>query len=95
MPRCVLDTYTQRARLSIHRQRAIAPTRTLLIWRKAAPQAKVAALAAVLREAVGAPGVCIPDLHGAGPVQAVARGARATKRSDEPDASPALDRRRR
>ncbi len=49
LPRSVLDTYTERARLSVF---PLAPpfrdVRTLLSWRKDAPQAKVSALEAVL-----------------------------------------------
>ncbi len=49
MPRSVLDTYTERSRLSVHalsgRFRA---ARTLLIWRKESPQAKVAAFTDIL-----------------------------------------------
>lgn len=60
LPRVVLDTYTERFRLSVH-----VPTvgfrrsRTLLIWRKAFPQVKVAALAATLLDVAGAR----PDLR--------------------------------
>jgi DNA-binding transcriptional LysR family regulator len=63
VPRSVLNTYSERPRLSIH-----VPTvgfrrsRTLLIWRKASPQAKVAALASTLLEAVDAR----PDLQADG-----------------------------
>jgi DNA-binding transcriptional LysR family regulator len=50
LPRSVLDTYTEQARLSIH---ALPPeirkVSTLLIWRRDAPQAKIAALEEVLR----------------------------------------------
>jgi DNA-binding transcriptional LysR family regulator len=50
MPRSVLDTYTERSRLSIHALDArFRSVRTLLIWRrKEAAQAKVAALAGIL-----------------------------------------------
>lgn len=53
MPKSVLDTYTERSRLSIHPlDGEFRTARTLLAWRKNAPQAKVSALAQVL-----APGV--------------------------------------
>lgn len=49
MPRSVLDTYTERARLSIHPLSAgFSKARTLLIWRKDLPQASIAAFAEVL-----------------------------------------------
>jgi len=49
MPKSVLDTYTERSRLSIHPMTgAYASARTLLTWRKDTPQAKVSALASVL-----------------------------------------------
>lgn len=49
MPRSVLDTYSESGRLSIHPLKGkFRHLRTLLVWRKAAPQAKVAALAALL-----------------------------------------------
>ncbi|HEX4328454.1 MAG TPA: LysR substrate-binding domain-containing protein [Burkholderiales bacterium] len=50
MPRRVLDTYTERARLSVHPLKGdFRSARTLLIWRGDVPQAKVAALAGMLR----------------------------------------------
>lgn len=50
MPRRVLDTYTERARLSVHPLKGdFKSVRTLLISRRDAPQAKVAALAGMLR----------------------------------------------
>ena len=50
MPRRVLDTYTERERLSVHPLTGdFRSVRTLLIWRRDAPQARVAALAAQLR----------------------------------------------
>jgi DNA-binding transcriptional LysR family regulator len=49
MPRSVLDTYADRARLSVHRLDAkLRSLQTLLVWRKAAPQAKIAAFAQFL-----------------------------------------------
>lgn len=49
MPKSVLDTYTERSRLSIHPMTgAYRSTRTVLTWRKDTPQVKVAALAGVL-----------------------------------------------
>ena len=49
MPKSVLDTYSERARLSVHKLKGDFRTvRTLLVWRKDAPQAKVAALAEML-----------------------------------------------
>jgi DNA-binding transcriptional LysR family regulator len=49
MPRSVLDTYTERSRLSVHALNGrFRAARTLLIWRKEAPQAKVAAFADIL-----------------------------------------------
>jgi DNA-binding transcriptional LysR family regulator len=51
MPRVVLDTYTERGRLSVHPLGdGFHSADTLLVWRKAARQPKVAALAAVLAE---------------------------------------------
>ncbi|HEY8100622.1 MAG TPA: LysR family transcriptional regulator [Burkholderiaceae bacterium] len=50
MPRSVLNTYTERSKLSIHELSAkFRKSRTLLIWRKEAQQANVAAFAEVLR----------------------------------------------
>ena len=50
MPRRVLDTYTERDRLSVHPLKGdFRSARTLLIWRGDMPQAKVAALATMLR----------------------------------------------
>lgn len=50
MPRSVLDTYTERSRLSIHELGGkFRKSRTLLVWRKDAPQANVAAFAEMLR----------------------------------------------
>ena len=49
MPRSVLDTYTERSRLSVHALNGrFRVARTLLVWRKEAPQAKVAAFADIL-----------------------------------------------
>jgi DNA-binding transcriptional LysR family regulator len=49
MPRSVLDTYTERARLSIHPlDGAYKTAKILLTWRRDTPQAKVSALARVL-----------------------------------------------
>jgi len=49
MPKSVLDTYSERARLSVHKLKGDFRTvRTLLVWRKDAPQAKIAALAGTL-----------------------------------------------
>lgn len=51
MPRSVLDTYTERAGLSVHELNArFRSSRTLLVWRSEAQPANVAAFAAVLRE---------------------------------------------
>ncbi|MCC7271524.1 MAG: LysR family transcriptional regulator [Alphaproteobacteria bacterium] len=45
MPKSVLDAYAERGRLSVHPLRGdLHSVRTLLVWRKEAPQAKVAAL---------------------------------------------------
>jgi DNA-binding transcriptional LysR family regulator len=49
MPRSVLDTYAYRSRLSIHQLDAkLRSLRTLLVWRRNAPQAKIAAFAEFL-----------------------------------------------
>ena len=49
MPRRVLDTYSERARLSVHPLKGeFRRVRTLLVWRRDAPQAKVAALGKLL-----------------------------------------------
>ncbi|HEX2556225.1 MAG TPA: LysR substrate-binding domain-containing protein [Microvirga sp.] len=56
LPRSVLDTYTERARLSVHPLKPpFRDVRTLLIRRRDAPQGKVAAFEAVLlgEEAAG------------------------------------------
>jgi DNA-binding transcriptional LysR family regulator len=49
MPRSVLETYTELAHLSVH---PLSPkfrkARTLLVWRKKAPQANIAAFASIL-----------------------------------------------
>jgi DNA-binding transcriptional LysR family regulator len=51
LPRAVVDSYAERARLSIHRlSKKFGSTRTLLIWRKGGASAKVRALADVLAE---------------------------------------------
>ena len=51
MPKAVLDTYTERARLSMHALTGeFRSVRILLVWRRDAPQARVAALAELLRE---------------------------------------------
>lgn len=50
MPRSVLNTYTERTKLSIHELSAkLRKSRTLLIWRKDDPQSNVAAFAEILR----------------------------------------------
>ena len=52
MPRSVLDTYTEQARLSIHPLTgAFKTAKVLLVWRRDTPQAKVSALAQVLAPA--------------------------------------------
>jgi DNA-binding transcriptional LysR family regulator len=49
MPRSVLDAYAERARLGVHALKGrFRSVRTLLVWRKDAPQAKLAGLADVL-----------------------------------------------
>jgi DNA-binding transcriptional LysR family regulator len=49
IPKGVLDTYSERARLSVHKLKGdFRSVRTLLVWRKDAPQAKIAALAEML-----------------------------------------------
>ena len=51
VPHSVLETYTDRDRLSVHKLRAkFGRVKTRLVWRKEAPQAKIAALSAVLLE---------------------------------------------
>lgn len=51
MPRSVLDTYTERSRLSIHELGGrFRNSRTQLVWRKDAPQANVGAFAELLRD---------------------------------------------
>lgn len=50
MPRSVLDAYAERARLSVHPLGGeFRVARTLLVWRRGAPQPKVALLADLLR----------------------------------------------
>ncbi len=50
MPRSVLNTYTERSKLSIHElSPKFRKSRTLLVWRKENPQASVAAFAEILR----------------------------------------------
>jgi DNA-binding transcriptional LysR family regulator len=49
MPKSVLDTYSERSRLSVHKLKGdLRTVRTLLVWRKDAPQAKIAAFAEML-----------------------------------------------
>jgi DNA-binding transcriptional LysR family regulator len=49
MPRSVLDTYTERSRLSIHELNAkFRRTRIMLVWRKDVPQANIAAFSEIL-----------------------------------------------
>lgn len=49
MPKSVLDTYSERSRLSVNKLKGdLRSVRTLLVWRKDAPQAKIAALADML-----------------------------------------------
>jgi len=56
VPRAIVDSYAERARLSIHPlSRKYRSTRTLLIWRKESASAKVRALAAVLAEVASKP----------------------------------------
>jgi len=51
VPAAVLDTYTERARLSEHKLKGDFRTvRTMLIWRKDSPQPKVKLLADLIRE---------------------------------------------
>ncbi|NVM89645.1 DNA-binding transcriptional LysR family regulator [Variovorax sp. SG517] len=51
VPHSVLDTYTERARLSVHKLRAkFGRVKTRLVWRREAPQAKILALSTVLLE---------------------------------------------
>lgn len=51
IPYSVLDTYAERARLSVHKLRAkFGRVKTRLVWRKDAPQAKILALSAVLQQ---------------------------------------------
>ncbi|MGN6579883.1 MAG: LysR substrate-binding domain-containing protein [Bordetella sp.] len=51
IPAAVLDTYTERARLSVHKLKGeFGSVQTLLIWRKDALQPKVSALVNLLRE---------------------------------------------
>ncbi len=52
VPRAVVDSYAERARLSVHpMSRKFRSTRTVLVWRKGSLSAKVRALATVLTEA--------------------------------------------
>ncbi len=54
IPAAVLDTYTERSRLSVHKLKGDFRTvRILLIWRKDVPQPKVSVVADLLREARG------------------------------------------
>lgn len=51
VPYSVLDTYTERDRLSVHKLRAkFGRVKTRLVWRKDAPQAKILALSSVLQK---------------------------------------------
>jgi len=57
MPRSVLDTYTERARLMVNPLTGkFGASRTYLVWRKEAPQARVAALAELLLDGRSASG---------------------------------------
>jgi DNA-binding transcriptional LysR family regulator len=50
MPRSVLETYTERGKLSIHElSPKFRKSRTLLVWRKDLPQANVVAFSEILR----------------------------------------------
>ena len=50
MPRSVLNTYTERGKLSVHELRGtLRKSRTLLVWRKDTPLANVTAFAEILR----------------------------------------------
>jgi DNA-binding transcriptional LysR family regulator len=61
MPRSVLNTYTERARLSVHELSArLRKSRTLLVWRKDTPQANVMALADILRDKKNVRGRAMP-----------------------------------
>lgn len=51
IPAAVLDTYTERARLSVHKLKGeYRSVKTLMIWRKEAPPPKVRAMASLLRD---------------------------------------------
>ncbi|MFT3778414.1 MAG: LysR substrate-binding domain-containing protein [Ottowia sp.] len=51
IPAAVLDTYTERARLSEHKLKGdFRAVRTMLVWRKDSPQPKVKLLADLIRE---------------------------------------------
>lgn len=51
IPAAVLDTYTERARLSEHKLKGdFRSVKTLLVWRKDTPQPKIKALADLIRE---------------------------------------------
>jgi DNA-binding transcriptional LysR family regulator len=51
IPAAVLDTYTERARLSVHKLKGeYRSVQTLMIWRKETPQPKVRAMASLLQE---------------------------------------------
>jgi len=57
MPRSVLDTYTERARLTVNPLTGkFGTSRTYLVWRKEAPQARIAALAELLLDRRSASG---------------------------------------
>ena len=56
MPRSVVDAYAQRAHLGVHALRGpLRRVRTLLAWRRDAPQAKVSALVDALRSEPSGP----------------------------------------
>ena len=51
IPAAVLDTYTERAHLSVHRLNGASRTmKIMLVWRKDAPQPKIKALVNLLKQ---------------------------------------------
>lgn len=100
MPLSVLESYAERARLSVHPLHGkFRSARTLLAWRKQAPQAKVRCLSEILLDAaanVSAPG---PEIRPAGETGGTRGGSesaasRITAGSSPPSHSRASSRRR-
>jgi len=82
MPKSVVDAYAERALLGVHALTGpFRSVRTLLVWRRDAPHAKITALADVLREAPGAPRRMPAKAPAKAPAKGRARRAAAARQS--------------